>query len=124
MKTLAPELSALMIILRSTGPVISTRRSSRSGGIGATLQSPSRTALRLGEEVEALARVEPRLHRAARRASSSSMRGANARDELGDERERLGGQHALAPGHGRGVDADTGGDDEAWCATLMGGSRG
>ena len=30
MKTLAPEFSALMIILRSTGPVISTRRSSRS----------------------------------------------------------------------------------------------
>src|ERR1035438_3585373 len=39
MKTLAPELSALMIILRSTGPVISTRRSSRSAGIGATCQS-------------------------------------------------------------------------------------
>ena len=33
MKTLAPELSALTIILRSTGPVISTRRSWRSAGI-------------------------------------------------------------------------------------------
>jgi len=29
-KTLAPEFSALMIILRSTGPVISTRRSRKS----------------------------------------------------------------------------------------------
>jgi len=32
MNTLAPELSALMIILRSTGPVISTRRSRMSLG--------------------------------------------------------------------------------------------
>ena len=44
MNTLAPELRALMIILRSTGPVISTRRSCRSSGVGATRQSPSRTA--------------------------------------------------------------------------------
>ena len=42
MKTLAPQLSALMIILRSTGPVISTRRSCRSAGIGATVHSLSR----------------------------------------------------------------------------------
>ena len=39
MKTLAPELRALMIILRSTGPVISTRRSCRSAGRGATVHS-------------------------------------------------------------------------------------
>src|SRR2546426_6893356 len=32
----SPELRALIIILRSTGPVISTRRSVRSGRIGAT----------------------------------------------------------------------------------------
>ena len=43
MKTFAPELSALIIIFRSTGPVISTRRSSRSGGALATRQSPFRT---------------------------------------------------------------------------------
>src|SRR5438046_1656428 len=36
--------SALMIILRSTGPVISTRRSSRSFGTGETRQLPARTA--------------------------------------------------------------------------------
>src|SRR5208283_1680180 len=41
MKTLAPELSALMIIFRSGGPVISTRRSRRSEGIGATFQEAS-----------------------------------------------------------------------------------
>src|SRR3989442_10135669 len=44
MNTLAPELRALMTILRSTGPVISTLRSCRSGGIGATVQSRSRSA--------------------------------------------------------------------------------
>src|SRR3954467_9580653 len=44
MNTRAPELSALIIILRSTGPVISTRRSVRSAGEGATLQLPSRTS--------------------------------------------------------------------------------
>ncbi len=42
MNTFAPEFSALMIILRSTGPVISTRRSSSAAGIGATRQSESR----------------------------------------------------------------------------------
>ena len=36
MYTLAPELRALMTILRSTGPVISTRRSWMSSGMGAT----------------------------------------------------------------------------------------
>ena len=36
--TLAPEFSALMVIFFSTGPVISTRRSSRPGAGGATRQ--------------------------------------------------------------------------------------
>src|ERR1700751_365785 len=43
MNTLAPEFSALMIILRSTGPVISTRRHRRSAGSGAIVQLLSRT---------------------------------------------------------------------------------
>src|SRR6478609_11043699 len=42
-QTFAPELSALMVIFRSVGPVISTRRSSRSAGAGATDQSAART---------------------------------------------------------------------------------
>src|SRR5688572_27569024 len=45
MKTFAPELSALMTILRSGGPVISTRRSSRSCGIAATRHSAARNSL-------------------------------------------------------------------------------
>jgi hypothetical protein len=43
MNTLAPQLSALMTILRSVGPVISTRRSCRSRGTGPTVHSVSRT---------------------------------------------------------------------------------
>ena len=43
MNTRAPELSALITIFRSTGPVISTRRSAISSGNGAIRQSPSRT---------------------------------------------------------------------------------
>jgi hypothetical protein len=49
MKTLAPELSALMTIFRgSAGPVISTVRSATAGGTGAHVQSPSRTSLVAG----------------------------------------------------------------------------
>ncbi|KFM29356.1 hypothetical protein F751_5794 [Auxenochlorella protothecoides] len=43
MYTLAPEFRALITILRSVGPVISTRRSRKSAGRGPTRQSPSRT---------------------------------------------------------------------------------
>lgn len=39
--TFAPELSALIVIFRSIGPVISTRRSSRPGAGGATRQLAS-----------------------------------------------------------------------------------
>ncbi len=42
MNTRAPELSALIIILGSAGPVISTRRSCRSAGAGATVHADSR----------------------------------------------------------------------------------
>ena len=58
MNTLAPEFSALMTILRSTGPVISTRRSSRSCGIGATVHAPSRTAWVSGRKSGLLTRRE------------------------------------------------------------------
>src|SRR5215216_3884094 len=44
MNTRAPELRALITIFRSVGPVISTRRSWRSGGASATCHSASRTS--------------------------------------------------------------------------------
>ena len=43
MKTFAPELRALIIIFRSTGPVISTRRSRRALGASGTVHMPWRT---------------------------------------------------------------------------------
>jgi hypothetical protein len=58
MKTLAPELSALIIILRSVGPVISTRRSFRSAGAGATCQSALRIAAVSGKKAGNFAGVE------------------------------------------------------------------
>ena len=45
MYTSAPLFKALIIIFRSTGPVISTRLFSKSDGICPTVQSPSRTLL-------------------------------------------------------------------------------
>ena len=47
-----------MTILRSQGPVISTRRSRRSQGAGATCQLSVPHGARLGEEVELGARVD------------------------------------------------------------------
>ncbi len=88
MKTLAPELSALMIILRSTGPVISTRRSRRSAGMRGARPVALAHGAGLGEEVEALARVEPGLHgRAARQELPEA--GREGADEPGHERHRL-----------------------------------
>src|SRR2546428_750420 len=54
MNTFAPEFSALIIIFRSTGPVISTRRSWRSFGTDATRHSPSRTGLVSGRKYSVL----------------------------------------------------------------------
>src|SRR5687767_13905928 len=64
MKVEAPELSALMTILRSTGPVISTRRSCRSAGTGATVHALSR--------IERVSGRKPNVSPASRRAWRSA----------------------------------------------------
>src|SRR5262245_7403941 len=81
MKTRAPELSALIIILRSTGPVISTRRSVRSAGDGATVQLPIRTALDSGEKS---GRAPPRRRSwvSRRRLSRRSRAGPKRRSSI------------------------------------------
>ena len=91
MYTLAPELSALMTILRSTGPVISTRRSCRSAGAGATVQSPARIAAVSGRKSGSLPASSLAL---ARRASLEQLPapGIEASGELGDELKGLRGQ--------------------------------
>ena len=58
MKVDAPQLSALITILRSVGPVISTRRSSMSFGCGPTTPVGFADLLRFGEEVGLRAGVE------------------------------------------------------------------
>src|SRR5437764_106591 len=105
MKARAPELSALIIILRSAGPVISTRRSRRSGGGGGTLQSFSRT-----DSVSARkARVPP----AARRARRSA-RDCSSHSRVGPNRRSRRGAHALGVRQlTRGVVGDEGAERSA-----------
>ena len=58
MKTLAPELSALITIFASTGPVISTRRSWRSAGAGRHAPVARANGRGLRKEVGQLARAQ------------------------------------------------------------------
>ena len=98
MNTLAPELSALIIILGSAGPVISTRRSSRSAGAGATVHSASRTSLRREEEVRHDARVEVRLALVAPLQEIEPCR-PEPPLEVGHERQRVRGQDPVGAGN-------------------------
>ena len=78
-QTLAPEFRALMVILRSVGPVISTRRSFSAAGAGATFQeSSARIAAVSGRKSSVEVRAIS-ARRSPRRASSSSRRGVNRR---------------------------------------------
>ena len=98
MKTRAPELSALIIIFRSTGPVISQRRSTRSGGAGATRQSLVADLARLGEEAGVLAGVEAQLPLLPRLEQLEPPRIELAVEPL-DERETLARQRLLDDAH-------------------------
>ena len=94
MKTFAPQFSALMTILRSVGPVISTRRSTRPGAGSAHRQSPPRTSAVSGRK-SGSAPAASSASRRARACSSSSRRGPNSRCSAGEQLQRLGGQHLL-----------------------------
>ena len=72
MNTRAPELRALMSILASVGPVISTRRSDRSAGAGGTRHSALRTCAELSLKVGRTPRAKSAW--SWRRRSSSSAR--------------------------------------------------
>src|SRR5579883_3348849 len=78
MKSFAPEFSALITILRSTGPVISTRRSCKSAGMGAIVQSPWRICAVSGKKSGSLP-ASISSWRCARRCSNSSRRGPKVR---------------------------------------------
>ncbi len=99
MNTRAPELSALIIILGSAGPVISTRRSSRSAGAGATVQSSSRTS-RVATRKSGRTPASSSAWRSSRRREEVEPARPEPALEVGDERERVRGQDPVAPGDG------------------------
>ena len=107
----APELKALMTILASTGPVISTRRQCSAGGTGAIFQSPARIVRGRGEEVGPLAGVEAlgALDAGGQQLLAARLEGAV---QLGDERERRRRQDGLEAGQDRRVDLHAGGQGE------------
>ena len=77
-KASAPELSAPIIILRSTGPVISTQRCCRSSGVGATFQLPKRISS-VSERKSGRMPASNSAWRTSRRASSSRRRALKRR---------------------------------------------
>ena len=102
MKTLAPELSALIIILRSTGPVISTRRS--ASGLGRLGHRPVAGADLggLGQEVGALAGVEAGLAFGPG-GQQLPPAGVEAVVQAGEELDRLRGEDPVGVGWGVNV---------------------
>ena len=78
MKPSAPELSALIVILRSVGPVISTQRCCMSAGTGATVQSPSLIS-RVSGRKSSISPAASRARRSRARLSSSVRRASNSR---------------------------------------------
>src|SRR4051812_9686149 len=74
----APELSALITIFASVGPVISTRRRRRSGGGGATCHSPSRIS-RVSARKSSVPPSSSLRWRSSRAASSSRRRPSKRR---------------------------------------------
>ena len=94
MNIFAPELSALITIFRSTGPVISTRRSWSSSGTGATRHSPSRIACVSGRK-SGSSPSRSRSARATLAASSSSRRRPEPALEAGQEVDRVGRQNGV-----------------------------
>ena len=96
----APELKALMTILASTGPVISTRR--HCSAARHRRDSPVAVAdrLRLGEEVGALAGVEPLGPLGAGREQLLAARLEGA-VQLGHQGERRLGEDGLEAGKDR-----------------------
>ena len=98
MKTLAPELSALMTIFGSAGPVISTRRSSRSDGVGRDRPLGLAQLARLAREAGPLARGEARLALLAR--ASAARGGAGRSGARGRRSGRAPARRAARPGRG------------------------
>ena len=97
MKTRAPEFRALIIIFGSAGPVISTRRSSRSRGcrrdvpLGRPDLGGGRREVRLDPGVELLLAVLAGLEQPDPLVAEAAL-------EVGDERQRVGRQDLVGAG--------------------------
>ena len=114
MKTWAPELRALIIILRSTGPVISTRRSSERPWAP---RAPSRC--RCGSRAvdgrkSGRSPASKRAWRRARAASRSRRRASNRRCRSATNWAGLRGQDPVGVRVGRGVNVDDSGTARLW----------
>ena len=95
-QTFAPQLSALIAIFGSVGPVISTRRSTSPGGGGGTCQPPARTCAVSGAEVDPAGGGDLRPAGGAGGQQRVAV-GAEPGLQVGDERQRLRRQDLLAP---------------------------
>ncbi len=103
-QTFAPELSALMVIFRSVGPVISTRRSTRPGAGAGTRQSESSLMCRVPGRKSSVPPADRSTWRAARAASNSGPLAAELTLEHGDQAQRIGSQDLPEPVPGRAQD--------------------
>jgi hypothetical protein len=103
-----------MIILASTGPVISVRRHSRAAGSGAIFQSPSRCVPRFRQKVRHLAGIDPRLASAPclQQFLAAAFEGPV---QLGHHASASAGEDGFVTGSDRGVDLHSGGQIEAHC---------
>ncbi len=105
MNTDAPELRALIIIRGSAGPVISTRRSSRSAGAGATCHVAARMSA-VAARKPGRSPASMRAWRSARRPSRADALVAEPALEITQERGRLRGQDLVGTGDIGAVDLD------------------
>ena len=85
----APELSALMTILREVGPVISTRRSCSAAGTGATVKS---SGARTKSSVAAVVELGLALLAGAQQVAAAVVQLVV---QPADERERAVGEHLV-----------------------------
>ena len=98
MKPRAPELSALMTILRVVGPVISTRRSANAAGTGAIVKSSG------AETKESFSPASSAAWRSSRARSSSTRARVELLVQAPDQGERVFGQHLVVARVERGID--------------------
>ena len=109
-----------MIIFRSIGPVISTRRSMRSAGMGATVQAASRTSS-VSERKWGRSPASKRRCRSRRRSRRAATRGPKRRHRSATSASAVGREHLLVA-RGQVASQDEAGDGRvgAWHGAFSG----